>query len=241
MSQSVLNRVIDENLFEHYCQPIFNLRSNEQTGGELLLRTQFGTPDYIFQEAKRNNKLYELDTLSIMNAIHSAAAFNDQLLFLNVFPSTIKNHSFIPFVEGLLENRKINSERIVFELNEAENINDIALLKRGINDLRKMGFLIALDDIGKGEMGLTYIVELNVNFLKLDRQYSKDLAISTKKQDWISALLFYCKLNNIQLILEGIENEETLHIAKQLGIDMGQGFYLGMPEKMSFGYNNIKG
>lgn len=240
MSQNVnvLNKIIEQNLFEHYCQPIFDLKADKQTGGELLLRTQFGAPDIIFKNAKKNNQLYELDTKSIINAIDSASALQGQLLFVNVFPSTVKNPSFIPFIEGLLDRKEINCENIVFELNEAEKVNDMGLLLNEINRLREYGFQIALDDIGKGPMGVTFILELNVNFIKLDRRFSRKLIESTKKQDWIKAVLYYCRLNNIKVILEGIENKETLDLAKRLGVDMGQGFYLGMPKKMNIDKKN---
>lgn len=232
MSHDVVNKIIEQSLFEHYCQPIFDLKKEQQAGGELLLRTQFGTPDVIFQQAKEQGKLFELDTISIMKAMNTAALFKDQFLFLNVFPSTIKNPLFIPYIEELIQTKQINSSNVVFELNEAEKVQNIGLLRDRINKLRDLGFLIACDDVGKGTMYLTYMMELNVNFVKLDCDISNDLANSTKIQDMVSAIKFFCQLNNIKVILEGIEDEETLKMAKKLGVDMGQGYYLGMPEKI---------
>jgi len=232
MSHDVVNKIIEQSLFEHYCQPIFDLNKEQQAGGELLLRTQFGTPDVIFQQAKKQGKLFELDIISIIKAMNTAPVFKDQFLFLNIFPSTIKNPLFFPFIEEIILNKQINCSKVVFELNESEKVQNIGLLSDRINKLRDMGFLFACDDVGKGTMYLTYMMELNVNFVKLDRDFSNDLANSIKIQDMVSAIKYFCQLNNIMVILEGIEDEETLMMAKKLGVDMGQGYYLGMPEKI---------
>lgn len=232
MSHNVVNRLIEQNLFEHYYQPILDLKNEKLVGGELLLRTVYGSPDYVLQQAKKNNKLYELDTKLIINAINTVPFSQGRLAFLNVFPSTINNPLFIPFIENLIQKKQIKCNDVVFEINEAEKIGDLGLLKERINRLRELGFLIACDDIGNGLMDLTYMLELNINFIKLDRRFSHNLIKSHKKQDLISAVLYFCKLNQIKVILEGIENRETLHLAKELGVDMGQGYYLGIPDKV---------
>lgn len=239
MFQNELNRIIEQRLFEHYCQPIFDLKAQLQNGGELLLRAQFGTPDFIFHQAKKANQLYELDTISILKAFESKQAFHNKIFFLNVFPSTIKNPLFPAFIEYILKDIQLKNEQIVFEINEGESVFDIRLLKKRINWLRDFGFQIALDDVGKGALTLASMIELNVDFIKLDRYFSKDLHRSLKKQSMISAILQYCHANQIKVVLEGIENEEALVVANELGVDMGQGYYLGRPEKMNF-YTDIR-
>lgn len=239
MSKNVVNMLIDQKLFDHYCQPIFDLKNNKKVGGELLLRTELGTPEDIFQQAKKINKLYELDTTSITSAINAAPLFQERLLFLNVFPSTIKNPFFIPLLEGFIQKKQIKPNQIVFEINETEKIKNIELLKEKICSIQKLGFLVACDDIGKGSMDLTYMLELNVNYIKLDQGFSKNLNKCVKKQDLIRAVLYFCQLNKIKVILEGIENAETFISAKKLGVDMGQGYHLGMPRKMTMNMENL--
>jgi EAL domain-containing protein (putative c-di-GMP-specific phosphodiesterase class I) len=73
------------------------------------------------------------------------------------------------------------------------------------------------------------ILELEPDFIKLDRLFSLDLSKSTSKQKMISLFVEYCK-NNTKLILEGIETPEDLAIAKCLGVDIGQGYVLDMPK-----------
>ncbi|HHY74121.1 MAG TPA: EAL domain-containing protein [Bacillus bacterium] len=230
MSQNIVSSIIEQNLFDHYRQPIYDLNNDQLAGGELLLRTKLGSPEFIFQQAKERNKLFELDIKSICNAMKVASLFQEQLVFINVFPSTIKKRSFIPFIEQLINKEQLNCNQIVFEINEAEKIKSIDTLRKRVNWLRDIGFQIACDDVGKGAMDLTYMLELNVNFIKLDRKFSNNLVKSTKKQHLIRAILYFCELNGIKVILEGIENGETLLLAKELGVDMGQGYYLGLPE-----------
>lgn len=233
MFQNQLSMIIERQMFEHYCQPICDLKGQLQNGRELLLRAQFGTPDIIFHQAKKINRLYELDTISILKAFESKQAFQDQIFFLNVFPSTIKNPLFPGFIEYILKDIPLKNEQIVFELNEGEAVFDVSLLKERINWLREFGFLIALDDVGKGAMTLASLIELSVDYIKLDRYFSKDLHTSPKKQSMIKAIIHYCHANQIKVVLEGIEDAEALLVANELGVDMGQGYYLGRPKKMS--------
>lgn len=233
MSRDEVNRIIDKKLFEHYRQPIINLQTEQQAGEELLLRSEYGAPDIIFKQAKDINRLFDLDIASIKNAMGLLPLYKDKQMFINVFPSTIKHPTFLPLMEEMMQSNEIDTNKIVFELNEAEKVRDIDLFSEKINQLRDKGFQIACDDVGKGAMFLTYLMRINVNFVKLDRDFSKNLIHSPKQQDMISAILMFCRLNNIKTVLEGIENEETLELAKKLGVDFGQGYYLGKPEKLT--------
>ncbi|WP_017754794.1 EAL domain-containing protein [Calidifontibacillus oryziterrae] len=239
MQRHELSMIIEQQLFEHYCQPIYDLNNQLPNGAEMLLRARFATPDIIFNEAKKADCLYELDTLSIIKALEIQQSYRDRLFFLNVFPSTLKNPLFPEFLEYTVRDLPLIREKIVFEINEGESVFDLSLLRDRINWLKEIGFQVALDDVGKGALSLTNMIELNVNFIKLDRYFSNHLHLSTKKQNMISAILHYCHANHIKVILEGIETEEELLTANSLGVDMGQGYYLGKPEKTNLQHNSF--
>ncbi|WP_017753953.1 EAL domain-containing protein [Calidifontibacillus oryziterrae] len=228
----LLNLLIEQEQFEHYFQPILNLNSDTLVGGELLLRTNFDSPDNIFKAAKQNNKLYDLDTKSIHKAIQLTNLMQgDVMIFINVFPSTLINNTFPTFIEDIYRQYDSVCNQIIFEINETDTF-DQRLLGQRIQLLRKYGFLVAIDDFGKGWPTIQSIIEIEPNYLKLDRYFANDLVFSHKKQDMIKALLSYCNCNDIKVVLEGIENKEMIKIAQRLGINMFQGYYLGMPEKI---------
>jgi EAL domain-containing protein (putative c-di-GMP-specific phosphodiesterase class I) len=237
MVKDEMDDFIDPKHFYHCFQPIYSLPSGNKKGIEALLRTKKGTTNTIFEQAKQTNRLYELDTQSIHKAIWNCYAadhaMKEGLLFLNIFPSTLLNPNFPSFMNKILIEHTLPCQHIVFELNETEQTfrsEDSSLLKERIIFLKKCGFLIAIDDIGKGWSSLSTLIDLEPSFAKLDRYFSMNLSTSPKKQMMISSLVQYCSNNQIELILEGIEKEEDLHVAKSLGIKLGQGYLLGKPE-----------
>lgn len=230
--------MIEQEQFDHFFQPIFRLNDNSAIGGEFLLRADIGSPDFIFNEAKKRNKLYELDTKSIHKALQSSHSINRRLLkeelklFINVFPSTLINKAFPSFIKDIFTNFKESCQHIIFEINETDTF-DLDLLLNRINLLKEYGFSVALDDIGKGWPSLQSIIEFEPHYIKLDRYFSRNLEKSINKQDMIKSVLSYCDNKNVNLVLEGIEDEESLNTARDIGVRMAQGYYLGMPEKIN--------
>jgi EAL domain-containing protein (putative c-di-GMP-specific phosphodiesterase class I) len=228
----LLDDIIQNKRFYHVFQPIYTLKDWHLFAYEALLRCEFfQNPELLFQLAMKKDRLYELDTLSIYHALTSIHMQYIQL-FINVYPSTIVHPSFSDFLRKL---KKIRSSRrnIVLEINESEKISDIDLLRQAIRFLRTNGFSVALDDLGKGEISLYTVMELEPDFVKLDRYYSNDLSISIDKQNEIQMILNVCQQKNIYLVLEGIEKPEDLAMAKKLGVHLCQGYLLGKPLPVS--------
>lgn len=224
-------RVIRNNMFQHVYQPLYLLDSWCILGYEALIRSEKEmNPETLFRNATQSKSLYELDTASILNAAltfrSSEQSKQSNHLFLNVFPSTLLHPSFSCFVEKMIAHTEDARINIVFEIVECEHISNIPALRQSIAFLRSHNFRIAIDDVGKGSSTLETVLELEPDFIKLDRFFSLDLSLSTTKQKMISLFAEYCK-NNSQLILEGIETAEDLAIAKCLGVDIGQGYILG--------------
>jgi EAL domain-containing protein (putative c-di-GMP-specific phosphodiesterase class I) len=229
-----IKHFLKEEKFYHYFQPIYSLKSGEKLGYEVLLRSNiYPNPDYTFQEARKEKQLYELDSQSIHKAIatyHSAGlSKKDGKLFLNIFPSTILNPSFPSFLNKIITNNYLDSQEIILEISESELIEEFDTFKERIAELKKIGFLIAIDDIGQGYTNLKIIIELEPDYLKFDRYFTQNLQLSKQKQAIITLFLSYCDQYKSQLILEGVENEEDITIAKELGIPIAQGYFLGRP------------
>lgn len=222
---------IDNNI-KHVYQPIYELSDFTILGYEAFIRPN----DYkdnienVFIEAKKQNYLYELDTISIKNAVFTffEKEFTNTKLFINVFPSTLINPSFIPFLEELMKQVDKPLNRIVLEINEAEEILDFNQLRKIITILKNKGIMFAIDDFGKGLISIKNVIELEPDIVKLDRFFSSNLFTSEKKQKMIRALVDYFD-DDVILILEGIEQPEELSIAKVLGISIGQGYLIGKP------------
>lgn len=226
---------------EHEYQKIFHLPDEKVFGYEALLRFSGGFSggniEDAFELARENGYLYELDTKSIANAVGSFPVeyLGEELLFINIYPSTLLHDQFESFIIKLLKLYPQLRGKVVFELNEAQTESDywnVPSFKNKINFLKMQGFNIALDDVGKGAATIPKIIEFSPDYVKLDRYFAKDLHVSEEKQKFIS--LFIELLNpKIGLVLEGIEEKADLEQAKKLNVPVIQGYLLGRPQKVS--------
>ncbi|WP_078380453.1 EAL domain-containing protein [Sutcliffiella halmapala] len=235
-----LYQIIKNKKVEHLYQPIVKINSGSIYGYEALIRF----PEYpeliiedIFQMARSLNLLFELDTLSIHHALKMFPFHltETEHIFINIFPSTIIHAKFEGFLKRLVCRFPQIKGRIVFELNEAIEENhlwDVKKLKKKIDTIKECGCFIALDDIGKGAATIQKIVEFKPDYMKLDRYFAEDLSKSKEKQLIISLLVKYCK-GRMGLILEGLEFESDLEIAKHLQVPIGQGYIIGIPGKIT--------
>ena len=114
----------------------------------------------------------------------------------------------------------------MIEINEKEKTN-IYRLHKNIQQLKHVGFRIALDDLGKGN-SIFNSIEIETHIAKIDRFYAMNLKTDSKKKLFIQSIMESFSAN-IFIVLEGIETEEDCHVAKQLGIHYGQGYYFGRP------------
>jgi len=239
MTNTSISNIIEKKLIYHHFQTIIDLSNYEVFGYEGLLRTfSYLNPQILFEEANKNGKLFSLDTISIQKAVTTYSkefkktVKEDECLFLNIYPTTIMTPLFLTFIEKLQAFSQISSNRIVFEINELENVDNVQNLREIVLHLKKIGFQIALDDIGKSVMTFERLFELEPDYIKLDQYFSYNLLNSPKKQRMIKLLLDYCSGENINIILEGVEKEENFKVAKSLGIPFAQGYFFGKPDSL---------
>lgn len=226
--------IINNDFFHHY-QPVYDIQDWRLIGHESLFRTENNTPpENVFNNAKIEKKLYELDSRSIHKACYTyakAGYFSRcENLFLNVFPSTLTNPLFPTLVNKIINENGISSQQIILEINEEETY-DFETTKKIILELKKLGIGIAIDDCGKGYSSLRSIIELYPDFVKLDKYFLKD--INQQKIDVIKFLLQFCNKYDSQLIIEGIEDATILALLKSLGVQYAQGYLLGRPSSLS--------
>lgn len=220
--------------FYHAYQPIYSLLDDCVFGYESLIRNaEIENPEKLFALAAEEKCLFDLDIHSISRSIQSfdfqSKHSNASRLSVNVFPSTLLEPSFLIKLDHVMSQVSMSPDNIIFELNEAESVESLLLLKKVINRLKLQGFRIALDDLGKGQSSLRIALELEPDIVKLDRYFAIDLGQSVKKQTFLEWIAAYFTSEGVAVTLEGIETEAELAIAKQAGIQFGQGYYLGRP------------
>jgi len=208
-----LYQILDGNITTKIAiQPIVNLRTSETYGYEVLARWDELPPDHIFALAEEENVVEILEEL-IIRAVRIKRPYIKGYLFVNVFPS-IKHHKRFECLA---------KQNVILEITEASAINF-----HGVNKLKKMGFAIAIDDLGTGKATFESLLELRPNYLKLDKVLTQSLAIEDRNS-LFKAIVDHASRIGSKVIAEGIETAEQLEASTLMGCHFGQGYFLGKP------------
>lgn len=216
-------------------QPIVSLTNGEVYGYEALSRISNNelqmNIEQMFRAADRTNKSWELETLCRTRALEGYA-HNDtrKRLFLNVNSNIIYDEKFGKgFTTSRLKEYGLDSNNIIFEITERVAVLDKDAFLVSIDHYKHQDYGIAIDDAGAGYSGLNIIAAVRPNFIKLDMNLVRSIDKDEIKQLLCKAFADFCQSAGINLIAEGIETEEELKTLIRLGVDFGQGYFLGMP------------
>lgn len=150
-------------------------------------------------------------------------------LSLNVSARSLDDPSFTPWLESELARCKLPHGRVVFELTETALLHDLESARTLIRVIRAHGGQFALDDCGVGYSSLNYLRELELDYIKIDGTFIRNLHTNPDDQAVVKALIGIAKQKNIATIAEMVEHAAALDMIKTLEIDFGQGFYFSPP------------
>lgn len=248
-SKDDLRQIINNEEIRTVFQPIVRISDFKIVAYEALARgpkmTKFEMPHILFSLAASYNFSDDLEWICILKSIinfnlnlnlyreiHSNTNnySEDLKLFLNVDPKTLKDSNFtIKKFAGILNKYSIDPKRIVLEITERSAIEDFSQFKQIVDELKKVGFNIAIDDAGAGYSSLQAIAELHPKFLKFDLILVRDIDKDFIKQELLRTLLDFANKTNSIVIAEGIETEAEYNTIKALGAHLGQGYYFARP------------
>ncbi len=224
--------VLEANLSIAY-QPIVRLPEREVIGYEALARgptgSGFENPITLFEAAEVCDLEYELDRLCRRQALKYAGGIaSDQKLFINILPSSIHDPEFEDaHVQAMLGELGLGPRNLVLEISERKAIGNFPIFREAIDYFSKLGFGIALDDIGAGFSSLEAVLELSPDFLKIDMSLVRGIEENPQKQELLRGLQTVAEKMGSSIIAEGIESLSELQIVEDLGISNAQGYLFG--------------
>ncbi|MFC5649138.1 EAL domain-containing protein [Paenibacillus solisilvae] len=232
LEQYIIGRTINS-----VYQPIISLKDSEVYGYEALSRFPdkrwFEGPQQLFDFAAKEGLMYPLDRLARERAIEGCSGLTaGQKLFINITAQIMEDPSFTPGKTlQLLERFGLSPSNVVFEITERTSIEDFGSAKKILNHYRKQGYQIAIDDAGAGYSSLQSIVELQPDFIKIDRSLISGIHLDPMKEHMVHTFTEMAAKMDTSLVAEGIEEEEELLHMKALGIPYAQGYFLGRPQQ----------
>jgi len=208
-------------------QPIVSLEDGSIAEVEALSRftgPPLKAPDRWFAEAAQIGRGKDLELYAIALALETLTQVPYPVrLAINAGPETFCSPELLSLVDAS------TPERLIVELTEHVDIDDYPRLHRACSDLRSRGARVAIDDTGSGFAGLSLLLEVAPEIIKLDRQLTTGIDADPVRRALAGSLVAFAAETGSEVVAEGIETAGELQTLTDLGIQYGQGFYLARP------------
>jgi sensor c-di-GMP phosphodiesterase-like protein len=233
--QNTLKYALKHKQFYPVYQPIYDQNTQCFAGAEVLLRWSDSNeetilPDFFITEAERSGIIIPITLYIIESAFTETLPLfktvNSFYLSINISALHFTNPDFFDAFYRLIENYKINPQRIILEVTERELLdqNNLVFINQ-MNRLIQSGFSLAIDDYGTGHASITYIQNFPFNYLKIDRIFVQAIGSKAINESLIDAIITMGRQLNLQLIAEGVETSEQMDYLVEKGVRYLQGWY----------------
>jgi diguanylate cyclase len=148
---------------------------------------------------------------------------------VNVSASDLRDEGLVKIVATALLKHDVLPEALTIEITETAMMSDPEAAQTVMHALHDLGVRLSVDDYGTGYSSLEYLLKLPINELKLDRAFSVDLARELRATAIVRSTVDLTHALGLRMVAEGVEDEQTLCILRELGCDLVQGWYLGRP------------
>jgi PAS domain S-box-containing protein len=220
--------------FTLYAQPILDLQRNTVTRHELLLRVLDEangpqSPIQVLDTAERLDAVYDIDLWVVERAMQLAAEQPGRCLQINLSGRSVGDPRLTDEVERLIARYQVNPGQLTFEITETALIGNLSEARRFADRVRDLGCELALDDFGSGYASFRYLRIFPIDLVKIDGEYVVELVDNPQDQVLVRALVQVCQAYGIRTVAEFVQDEPTLRLLRELGVDYVQGYLIGRP------------
>ncbi|MDT7515944.1 phosphodiesterase [Rhodoferax mekongensis] len=233
-----LEAILQRNALFPVFQPIIKLDDGAVYAHEALIRGPQGsalhTPDKLLIAAVQEGLSYELETACVAATLSSWGRLKTAgRLFVNISAEALIKAFDSRGREGLLhwiQDFHVIPRMLVLEITEHERVENMDRLAEVVNEVRSAGLSLALDDFGDGRSSLRLWSQIKPEVVKIDKYFTRNISAHGDKLKTIQALQQIANIFGTALVAEGIETAEDLRVLRDVGIEYGQGYFLGRPE-----------
>ena len=227
-----IRSALTEDRFVLSAQPIFDLTTGETVQHELLIRMRgergkLIPPGQFLQSAEESGLIRQIDEWVVAQAAKLVGAGNS--VQINLSAASFAQRGMADMIEDAFAAAGADPSRLVVEFTETALLQDELGARRFADRIVELGVKIALDDFGTGYGGFTYLKHLPVHYLKIDREFVRDISVETSSRHVVEAVVNLAKGFGQRTIAEGVERRSKVPILLALGVDYGQGYGLARP------------
>lgn len=236
---------LEHNRFRLFCHSIVPLDNTDQNKHfEVLLKMEKDgeliAPGEFIPAAERFNLMPQIDRWVIREffdklALHPELLSGNTFCTINLSGLSLSEPSFHDFVLEQLMREHIRPNSICFEITETAAISHFGVALDFITRVRALGSRFALDDFGSGMSSFGYLQKLPVDYIKIDGQFIRDLEHNQVHRAMVKSIESISRALGKQSIAEFVENQDTLDILEDMGVNFAQGYLFGKPEGLQQG------
>jgi len=225
---------LDFDLLVPYYQPIINLSTGEIEKYECLARIIEQdnpiAPFYFIEPARIAGMVTDITRRMIIKAFEVFSGL-DKEFSINITDDDFKEEYLVEYLQEQCKKYNIKPSQVVLEVLENISDYDAGHSIQQMDELKSIGFQIAIDDFGAESSNFARLQKLQINYIKIDGSFIKDIVQNHNSMIIVKTIVYYAKHCGIKTIAEYVHDKETYDIVKKLGIDYVQGYYLYEPLK----------
>jgi len=231
---SDIQTAIDENKVHYAIQAIYTASTMKADKYEVLMRLKDKkdniVPPDTFLPFIKNTQVYINLTKIILDKTIFILENNTFSLSINLDIQDILNGDIITLFEEIFTDKKSLAQRVTIEILEHEEITNFEEIQKNLKIFKSLGFKIAIDDFGSGYANFKYLVNLDIDIIKIDGTIIRGIDTNKAAYHVVKMILAYCENTNIHAIAEQIETKEEFETLLELGVTHMQGYYLAKPK-----------
>ncbi|MCD2449993.1 DUF1631 family protein [Methylicorpusculum oleiharenae] len=240
-----IDKVLSENRLFLRCQKIVAVETekNSHLHYEILLGIKDETgktilPDHFIPAVERLKRMQDLDQWVITHVfkwIEENRVFFDQIdgFAINLSGQSLNSQAFLEFLTRLLDSSKFPAEKLTFEITETVAADSFVYVKNFIHKIKAYGCRFSLDDFGSGYSSYAYLKNLNVDYLKIDGAFVKDMAENKAEVAIVKSMNEIAHSLDMKTIAVNVDSNEICDILRDIGVDFAKGYFIEKPKLLS--------
>lgn len=241
IADDILRAMKDDELFLVY-QPKVNINTNEVMGFESLLRWEHPTygmlsPGVFIPILEENDRMIEVTDWIIEQVCRQISVWNLEgipfgQIAINIPGQYVTSTRLLKVLKYTLKSHKLEPKQLELEITETSFVKNIEEAMRAVNTFRQEGFSVALDDFGTGVSSLSYLKQMPISTLKIDKSFIDGIPHSEKDSSIVQAIIALGESLDLSIVFEGVETKDQVEfLADACGNPIIQGYYFAKPLK----------
>jgi predicted signal transduction protein with EAL and GGDEF domain len=237
--QAELRRALLRGEFELHYQPLLSSNSHARAGAEARVRWRHPkrgllAPDMFIEEMERLGMIEDLDRHVLERACREAQQWRAHdgrplTVAVNISTRSFQREHFPELVRAVLASTGLTPQRLELEVVESSALEDMDRATECLTRLRALGVRVSLDDFGTGYSSLSHLRLLPVDCLKIDRSFADEVLVDPRAAAIVAAIIILAHSLDIEITVEGIENDAQLAWFERHEADRLQGYHFARP------------